>query len=200
MNTAAPPQAESSCPSAPQPQLRAVRTDDAAAMREYLRGLSGGARGLRFHGGVNPASERLLAHLTQADGRRHIALVAVLALDDGDVILGEARCVRGPGEAAAEFAISVADAWHGRGLARRLLRALMDAAAAAGVQAVAGEVLLRNGRMTAFMQREGFAPAASAEAGSARWLCRLQAPGHPLPGRVDPPQAGATTGAAALVV
>lgn len=177
MNTAAPPQAESSCPSAPQPQLRAVRTDDAAAMREYLRGLSGGARGLRFHGGVNPASERLLAHLTQADGRRHIALVAVLALDDGDVIVGEAAAMPGVGDGDRE-------------LGGRL----------AGVQAVAGEVLLRNGRMTAFMQREGFAPAASAEAGSARWLCRLQAPGHPLPGRVDPPQAGATTGAAALVV
>lgn len=198
MTTDASPPAEPTCASAPQPRLRAVRTADAPAMREYLRGLSGDSRGLRFHGGVNPASERLLAHLTQADGQRHIALVAVLALDDGDLIVGEARCVRGAGDDTAEFAISVADAWQGRGVARQLLRALLDAAAVAGVQAVAGDVLLRNGRMAAFMQREGFAPGASVEAGTARWLCRLQSSGDPLAGQVDLKHAGPTTGAAVL--
>lgn len=176
----------------PQPALRPVRAADLPAMRRYVVGLSSDSRGLRFHGGVNPTSERLLTHLTQADGRRHIALVAVLACDDGDVIVGEARCVRGHEGESAEFAISVAEAWQGRGLARQLLQALLAAAAQAGVDAVVGEVLSRNGRMAGFMQREGFVQAASAEAGVQRWEQRL-APVRPVLA-VNAPRTAAATG------
>lgn len=159
-----------------QTQLRPVRPADRAAMRDFVRGLSAASRGLRFHGGVKPDSDMLLSHLTQADGQRHIALVAVLPCDDGDVIVGEARCVRGaPGE-PAEFAIAVADAWQGRGLARQLLRALLAAAAAAGMHTVVGEVLAHNGRMAGFMQREGFVATAAAEAGVQRWVHTMATP------------------------
>ena len=170
-HTAAHPQA--AFETTPQPQLRPVRAADLPAMRQFVLGLSSDSRGLRFHGGVNPSSERLLTHLTQADGRRHIALVAVLRCDDGDVVVGEARCVRGADGEAAEFAISVADAWQGRGLARQLLAALLAAAAQAGMDTVVGDVLTRNGRMGRFMQQAGFVATASDEAGVQRWVCQL---------------------------
>lgn len=157
----------------PQPVLRPVRAADLPAMRQFVLGLSSDSRGLRFHGGVNPSSERLLTHLTQADGRRHIALVAVLPCNDGDLVVGEARCVRGAEGEAAEFAISVADAWQGRGLARQLLAALLAAAGQAGMHTVVGDVLTRNDRMSRFMQTAGFAATASDEAGVQRWECRL---------------------------
>lgn len=170
-HTAAHPQA--AFETTPQPQLRPVRAADLPAMRQFVLGLSSDSRGLRFHGGVNPSSERLLTHLTQADGRRHIALVAVLPCDDGDVVVGEARCVRGADGEAAEFAISVADAWQGRGLARQLLAALLAAAAQAGMDTVVGDVLTRNSRMGRFMQNAGFEATAGDEAGVQRWVCSL---------------------------
>jgi len=167
----------------PQPQLRPVRPEDRAAMREFVRGLSAQSRALRFHGGVKADSDMLLSHLTQADGRRHIAFVAVLACDDGDLIVGEARVVRGSEGEPAELAIAVADAWAGRGLARRLLRTLLAAAAEAGFEAVVGEVLAHNGRMGGFMQREGFVVADPATvAGVQRWQRTLTAPQAPRSG------------------
>lgn len=159
-------------PAWPEPRVRPVQPADREAMRRFVQGLSAASRGLRFHGGVKADSDRLLAHLTQADGQRHIALVAVLACDDGELIIGEARCVRGtaarPGE-PAEFAMAVADAWQGRGVARALLRALRAAAAQAGIDTVVGDVLAHNGRMAAFMQREGFVRAVDDTAGVQRW-------------------------------
>jgi acetyltransferase len=165
----------------PQPRLRPVDPADREAMRRFVQGLSAASRGLRFHGGVRADSDRLLTHLTQVDGRRHIAFVAVLACDDGELIVGEAGCVRGTAarpEEPAEFAIAVADAWQGRGLARQLLRALLATAAEAEIDTVVGDVLAHNGRMVAFMQREGFVMAAAEEAGVQRWS-RTLAPHRP---------------------
>lgn len=155
----------------PTPLLRPVQAQDVPALRRFVQGLSTASRSLRFHGGVKPDSERLLAHLAQADGRRHIALVAVLACDDGELIVGEARLVRGAAGEPAELAMAVADAWQGRGLAQRLLRALLAAAAEAGVEAVAAEVLAHNARMAAFLQRAGFVAA-----GVCRWQRQLAQP------------------------
>lgn len=160
----------------PTPLLRPVQAHDLPALRRFVQGLSAASRSLRFHGGVKPDSERLLAHLAQADGRRHIALVAVLACDDGERIVGEARLVRGAAGEPAELAMAVADAWQGRGLAQRLLQALLAAAAEAGVEAVAAEVLAHNARMAAFLRRAGFVAAGAGEAGVCRWQRQLAQP------------------------
>lgn len=162
-------QAQPTFEAQPQPQLRPVRPEDRAAMRRFVQALSPQSRSLRFHGGVKADSDMLLSHLTQADGRRHIAFVAVLACDDGDLIVGEARVVRGGAGEPAELAIAVADAWAGRGLARQLLRTLLAAADEAGFEAVVGEVLAHNGRMGGFMQREGFELANAGEGSVQRW-------------------------------
>jgi len=164
-------------------QLRPVCPQDRSAMCRFLQGLSVQSRGLRFHGGVKPDSELLLSVLTQADGRDHIALVAVLDCDDGELIVGEARVVRGSAGEPAEFAIAVADAWQGRGLAQRLLDALLAQAAAAGMLQVFGDVLAHNERMAGFMQRAGFVPVPAAESGVQRWMVTLAAP------QVAPPPA-----------
>lgn len=163
----------------PQPHLRPVDPADRDAMRRFVQGLSAASRRLRFHGGVKADSDPLLTHLTQVDGRRHIAFVAVLACDDGELIVGEARCVRGTAarpEGPAEFALAVADAWQGRGLARQLLRALLATAEQAGIDSIVGDVLACNGRMAAFMQREGFEMADDEEAGVQRWSRTLAPP------------------------
>jgi GNAT superfamily N-acetyltransferase len=163
------------------PALRPVRPDDLPAMRRFVQSLDADTRRLRFHGGVNPASPRLLQHLTQDDGTRHIAVVAVLACDDSDLIVGEARCVRaGAGDDRAEFAITVAEAWRGCGLATALMLLVEERAAEAGIGTLAGEVLRDNARMAGLLQRLGYAPCGAAGSGAAEtWVravaCRLQA-------------------------
>ena len=168
------------------PQLRPVRADDLQPMRRFVQALSPQSRRLRFHGGVKPDGEHMLRHLTQAEGRRHMAWVAVLPCDDGESIVGEARCVCGT-EASAEFAIAVADSWQGSGLAGALMQALLRDAAAAGIHTLSGDVLTDNPRMAAFMRRQGFAAGAPALGGVQPWERRLQpsrAPAAAAPARV----------------
>lgn len=148
------------------PTLRPVHPEDLPAMRRFVQALGPSSRRLRFHGGLKPDSDRLLRHLTGADGVRHVAWVAVLPCDDGDVIVGEARWVR-TGEATAELAVVVADAWHGHGLARALLARLLQAAEAAGVATLTADVLADNARMATFLQRQGFEPGRPEGAGAA---------------------------------
>ncbi len=137
--------------------LRPIRPDDAAALQGFVRALSPASRRLRFHAALNELSETSLRALTCVDQRSRVAFVLTVAEHGTERILGEARyAVSGDGE-TAEFAIAVADAFRGLGLAERLLAALIDAARAAGLRWLIGEVLAGNARMLAFMRRCGFA-------------------------------------------
>lgn len=164
-------QITAACPAAHAVTLRPVGAADAPAMDAFVRALSADTRRLRFHANINGCTPSLLRLLTTSDPARGVALVAVLPLDDGDRIVGEARYMIDATGRCAEFAIAVADAWHGQGLAQRLMQALLKHARAAGLQALYGSVLDSNGRMQRFMQKLGFAAVwdEAAEAGTTRW-------------------------------
>jgi len=152
--------------------LRQIRPDDAAALRGFVRALSPASRRLRFHAALNELPEATLQTLTCVDQRSHVAFVLTVTEHGAERILGQARyAVSGDGE-TAEFAIAVADAFRGLGLAERLLAALTDAARAAGVRWLVGEVLAGNARMLAFMRRCGFA--ATTRGGLAPGLVRVE--------------------------
>lgn len=140
-------------------EIRRVRATDAAAMSCFVEGLGATARRWRFHGSVSGCSGRLAALLTEADGLRHVAWVACATTDDGrELIVGEARYAVDADEAdVAELAISVADAWCGRGIADRLMQALMQAARDAGLRRLRADVMADNARMEGLLQRHGFA-------------------------------------------
>lgn len=144
-------------PLRPPPLLRPVRADDGALFADYVAQLSAPSQRLRFHGVVRGCTPGLLALLAGADGRAHVAWVASLPVDGGHRLVGEARYVVDASGEAAEFAVSVADAWRGTGVAERLMRRLMRQAAEQGVGWLYGDVLETNGRMLAFMERLGFA-------------------------------------------
>ncbi len=59
-------------------------------------------------------------------------------------------------EGIAEFAVAVADDWQGKGIGRRLILRLRDAAQAAGLHLLRGDVLSENRRMLALMREFGF--------------------------------------------
>lgn len=141
------------------PVIRPVTAADAAAMTAFLMGLDSRSRWLRFHGTMNPRSEALLRHLTEVDGWKHMAWVAVVSTDGGgEQVVGEARWVR-DGTGGAELAMSVATAWRGRGVADQLLATLTQQARQAGLRQLVAEVMDDNLCMQAFMRRHGYAEA-----------------------------------------
>jgi acetyltransferase len=71
-------------------------------------------------------------------------------------VIAEARYVLQAGGSAAEFAISVAQPWQGKGLARLMLGKLACRAAAAGVERFVGETLATNIKMQHLARTSGF--------------------------------------------
>ena len=150
--------------------LRRIRPDDAAALQAFVRALSPVSRRLRFHAALNELTESALQELTRVDQRAHVAFV-LTTTESTERIVGEARYVVSCDQETAEFGIAVAEGFRGRGLAERLLAALIDAARAAGLRWLVGDVLADNARMLAFVRRCGFA--ATTRGGLAPGLLRV---------------------------
>jgi len=150
--------------------VRPVRLADAQSLQDFVQALDLTSRRLGFHGAINGCPPALLRRLTEADGVRHVAFVA---LDPAAQcpIAGEARYVVNAEGDAAEFAICVSEAYRGSGVADELMRQLLNAARAAGIGWLYGDVLAENMRMARFMRRQGFTLAwpFDAEAGVERW-------------------------------
>jgi len=151
--------------------IRPVRLADAPLLQDFVRALDPASRRLRFHGAINGCTPALLRHLSEADGVRHVAFVALAGSPQSPAIAGEARYVVGAEGDAAEFAICVSDACRGRGVADELMRQLLNAARAAGIGWLYGDVLADNLRMAGFMRKQGFAPTWPFDSGAGveRW-------------------------------
>jgi len=137
-------------------RIRAVRPHDAAALQALIGGLSPLDRRRRFHGALNDLSGQRLADMADVDGHRHIALVALAERGGHETLIADARCVTDLSDSAAEFALVVAGAWRGRGVARRALAALRRAAANEGLHWLYGHVLADNVPMLSLMRHCGF--------------------------------------------
>ena len=138
-------------------KLRAVRPDDAALLGELFDdGLSRAARYSRFHGAVGRLSAARLAWMADADFKHHVAFIVTRCEDGLEHAVAEGRWVRTAVAPGAEFALSVADAWHGCGIGRRLLSALVQAAREQGLPCLLGDVLPGNRAMQALARAHGF--------------------------------------------
>ena len=121
--------------------IRPIEPDDRAALVAGFERLSPESRYRRFFGPITHLSERDLDYLTRVDHHDHEALVAI---EDGTGEgIGVARYVR-TGPDVAEPAMVVADDWHGRGAATRLLEALVERAQEEGIRRFEAPVLAYN--------------------------------------------------------
>ncbi len=136
--------------------LRPIRPEDAALEREFVHGLSEQTKFLRFMFGLKDLTPAMLSRFTQIDYDRELALIAVIETAAGEQQIGVARYTTLPDQQTCEFAIVVADAWQGRGLARRLLSRLADAARARGLRSMVGVTLRENSRMIELSHSLGF--------------------------------------------
>jgi acetyltransferase len=105
----------------------------------------------------------LLSRFTQIDYDREMALIAVTEIDGEIRQVGVARYYTMPDQLSCEFAIVIADAWQNRGVARRLMRALVDAARSRRFTRMIGTVLVENHRMLDFVRSLGFRAETSPE-------------------------------------
>jgi RimJ/RimL family protein N-acetyltransferase len=134
--------------------VRPIDSRDRDAFSAWFGRLSDESRRRRFHGPKPRLSARELTYLTDVDHVSHTALVAV---DASGALIGEARYATSqPGERIADFAVTVADEWQGRGVGSRLAARLIEAARANGMTRLTAITLWENGAAIALLHRLGF--------------------------------------------
>ncbi len=142
-------------------RFRAVRPEDADMLQQFVRALSSEARYFRFLSTMAELSPSLLARFTQIDYDREMAILATITThaDDGtpkESIIGVTRYLLNADAVTAEFALAVADDFHGRGIGSALMNTICDIARSRGLKAIIGQVLAKNTGMLKLMARLGF--------------------------------------------
>lgn len=125
-----------------------LRSQEAAAVQDFVRCLSLQSRRERFFAPVSELSPDALARVISSPG------LSIAAWHGGRVV-ALAQYARGAAE--AEFAVVVADDWRGQGLGEALLGLLVSDARRAGVRTLAGLALAGNRAMRALARKLGFA-------------------------------------------
>ncbi len=134
--------------------VRPIRPEDAAPEQRFFDALSERSRYQRFMNQMAHLPPQMLARFTQLDYDRELALVALAP--DGQEFIGVGRYAPNADGETAEFALTIADAWQGRGIGRVLLERLCDCARAAGYRTLYGHILHANREMLELAERLGF--------------------------------------------
>ncbi len=137
--------------------VRPVLPQDEQLTSEFFGELPAKARYDRFMGPMRNLPPDLLKRFTNIDYDSHLALVAETFSGGRETVVAEARYALKDGDpTTAEFAVSVAEGWQGKGLASLLLSKLLCKATDAGLERVVGETLATNARMLHLARKAGF--------------------------------------------
>jgi len=134
--------------------MRPIRPEDAALERRFFDALSERSRFQRFLNQMSQLPPQMLARFTQLDYGRELALIALAP--GGREFIGVGRYAPNADGETAEFALTVADAWQGRGVGRGLLERICDCARAAGYRSLVGHILHANREMLELSAHLGF--------------------------------------------
>lgn len=123
--------------------IRQVRPSDVPALARAYERLSEESRYRRFFTARSELSDKILHAAAEVDHENHEALVALPVLS-GEIV-GECRFIRLHDRPdTADLAVTVVDAWQGRGLASALLARLSARALEAGIAYFTAEILAEN--------------------------------------------------------
>jgi len=137
--------------------LRPVLAQDADLQSTFFAGLSDAARYFRFMTRLAGLSTALLQRLSDVDHVHHVALLAATFAQGRETMIGEARyIVEASDPLSCEFAVAVADAWRGEGLAYILLERLAAHAASTGLRRMVANTIATNAAMITLATRVGF--------------------------------------------
>jgi acetyltransferase len=137
--------------------LRPIRPEDAEMEKAFVQRLSAESRYFRFMDTLRELTPAMLVRFTQIDYDRELAFVATVARDGAEVGIGVCRYVANPDGASCEFALVIADEWQRKGLGRRMMAQLIEAARGRGLRRMIGHVLAENRGMLQLCQSLGFA-------------------------------------------
>ncbi len=143
--------------------IRPIKPEDADMEQEFVKHLSPEAKYFRFMNTLRELSQAQLIRLTQIDYDREMAFVAVAHQEGLETEIGVCRYATNPDGESCEFAVVVADAWQGKGVARRLMGILIETARNRGLKYMNGDFLAENTRMLRFVASLGFVLSAHPE-------------------------------------
>ena len=136
--------------------IRPIRPEDAKIEKAFVDGLSAQAKYFRFMQGIRTLTQDMLVRFTQIDYDLEMALIAVIQKHGIEHEIGVARYVTNIDRKSCEFAVVVADDWHRKGIAWRLMQALIISATEKGLKEMQGTVLAENIPMLDFCKRLDF--------------------------------------------
>ncbi|MBI4290633.1 MAG: GNAT family N-acetyltransferase [Betaproteobacteria bacterium] len=136
--------------------IRPIRPEDLDLETEFARNLSHESRYNRFLGGGVALTPEWLKRLTCIDFSRDMALIATVAFGGSENQIGVARYALLEDGTTCEFAIAVADQWHGYGIGEMLMRHLIVAARKAGIATMIGDIFATNMAMQGLARKLGF--------------------------------------------
>ena len=136
--------------------IRALRREDAELERKFIRNLSPESRWMRFLGQLNEPSDSLIRKLTELDYRHDMAFIALSQEGGIEHEVGVSRYSLSPDGESCECAVTVADAWQGKGLGTILMRDLIDIARKRGIRSMFSIDANENERMRELARDLGF--------------------------------------------
>ena len=128
--------------------VRPIRPEDAQRMVQGLSWLSDRSIYFRFHTHLRHLSASQLAYLTDVDHHDHEAVIAIDPDTEGQPGVAVARYIRTVEDRTiAEAAVTVIDAYHGRGIGTAMIRHLEGLAHERGIRTFRNYVLAENTAM-----------------------------------------------------
>ena len=127
--------------------VRPIRADDVDRERCFIAALSEESRYQRLFYVLREPSLQLLSQLTTIDFDRTMALVVVDPSSSSGDFVAVARYARDTTGKSAEFAVTVANQWQGRGVGTQLTTTLFEFAARRGIEHIYGTIFATNERM-----------------------------------------------------
>jgi RimJ/RimL family protein N-acetyltransferase len=137
--------------------VRFVEPRDAERLQAYFRGLTVRSRYNRFFGAMSELPQTMLEHFVHVGEDERFSVIATLAIEGIETIVGEARYAFDVATGSFEFGLSIDDRWQGQGIGAALLGNLQCRAAAFGATRLFGDTLRSNDAMIALARKSGFA-------------------------------------------
>jgi len=136
--------------------LRPIKPEDEEMEREMFLNFSERTQRYRFFQLIKNISHERLVRYTQIDYDREIAIIAELEEDGKQKMAGVVRLISDQYNENAEFAIVVADPWHGLGLGGELADYVLEIAEKRGIHKIYAYVLANNHIMIRMFKNRGF--------------------------------------------
>ena len=136
--------------------MRLLGPDDKENLRRGFEELSVRTRRLRFLTLQDRLTESQLNYLTNMDNKNHLALGAFDTSHGEQKGIGVARYIRMSAEPeTAEFAVTVLDAYQGRGVGRLLCELLIEAAQENAIKTFRGYIAQENASLVELLKQLG---------------------------------------------